>query len=245
MAITLDQITKIILVGAPTTEVTIQELINAIRDWEDELENMDCAKVADASGKEDTGGAVYRDICLKLSNWKLKREAAAAPMVFTVSGGTLIAVDGNGYPMTPFEPSNNISYDRAKAVSGTIIPDVAEWTQAEKDVVLVDTPAIKNKTDNLPADPTSKSDLETEHGAGSWEGATPSQVWVHTDRRLTSRDIESPGPGESLPSEEQVQAAQAALDTIKGLGFETAEDALRVIRQLVQAAGRRGASFKV
>lgn len=105
--------------------------------------------------------------------------------------------------------------------------------------------AIKAKTDNLPTDPAGMVALASAHGAGSWEGATPLQLWGHADRRLTSRDIESQIPGESLPSEEEVQNVEAILDAIKGLGFESAEDALRVIRQLVQAAGGGGASFNV
>ncbi len=42
----------------------------------------------------------------------------------------------------------------------------AETTTAAIQII---TNAIKAKTDNLPADPTSKSDLETAHGLGSWE----------------------------------------------------------------------------
>ena len=169
-------------------------------------------------------------------NWKLKFEDRPGPdwVDCSVTGGNLVAVDGAGQPMNPIHPSTYVTVTVVKAVSAAIVADVAEWTQAEKDVVLVATPAIKNKTDSLPTDQTSKLDLETAHGLGSWEGATPLQVWNHDDRRLTSRDIQSPVPGESLPSEEEVQDVQTVLAAIKGLGFESAEDALRVIRQLVE-----------
>jgi hypothetical protein len=229
-----DKVNHIIEVAAPTTEVTIQELINAIRDYEDELENMEVAKIADASGKEDLGGGLQVGISLKLLNWKFQFEDRPGPdwVDCSVTGGNLLAVDANNQPMNPIEPAAYVTITVERAVSAVLLqePEILE---------------IKAKTDNLPSDPAGMVALAAAHGSGSWEGATPTQVWNHTDRRLTSRDIDSPTPGESLPSEEQVQAAQAALDAIKGLGFETTEDALRVIRQLVQAAGRRGASFKV
>lgn len=47
-------------------------------------------------------------------------------------------------------------------------------------------------------------------------GSTPSQVWGHDDRRLTSRDIDSEELGESLPSEEHVQTLEALLNLVKG-----------------------------
>jgi hypothetical protein len=45
-----DKLNHIIEVKAPDTEVTCQELINAIRDWEDEPYNMEVTQVAEAAG---------------------------------------------------------------------------------------------------------------------------------------------------------------------------------------------------
>jgi len=42
------------------------------------------------------------------------------------------------------------------------------------------------KIDKLPTDPASMLELAAVHGVGSWEGATPTQMWSHGDRRLTS-----------------------------------------------------------
>ena len=73
MAITLDYTTKIILITTPTTDVTIQELVNAIRDSEDELEHLSYAKVIDAVGKADLGGSVTTAITLTLSSlWQIQ-----------------------------------------------------------------------------------------------------------------------------------------------------------------------------
>ena len=123
MELFFDKANRIITVKSPATEITIQDLITIIRDWEDELYNMEIAKVADASGKEDLGAGEFNTITLKLLNWKLKREASSSPMIFTVRGGNLVAVDADSNPMVPFEPSNNISYDRAKSSSGTMVQD--------------------------------------------------------------------------------------------------------------------------
>lgn len=158
-----DKVNRIIEVAAPTTEITVQELINAIRDWEDELLNFDTPKIADASGKEDLGGGLQVGITLKLFNWKLKFEARSGPVWVdcSVSGGNLVAVDGSGDPMNPMAPAPYVMIDREKAVSAALLQELE---------IL----AIKAKTDNLPADPAVQSLLEViideiKHYAGTYE----------------------------------------------------------------------------
>lgn len=140
-----DKVTRIITVEAPTTEVTIQELINAIRDWEDELANFDTAKVADASGKEALGGGLQVGITLKLFNWKLKFAERAGPDWVDCSfyGGNLVAIDANSQPMNPIQPSAYVTITIVKAVSAALI---TEWTQSEKDNLISDVVYIKSKT---------------------------------------------------------------------------------------------------
>lgn len=58
-------------------------------------------------------------------------------------------------------------------------------------------------------------------------------------------DVRSESPEAYSAEECVVTVAGASIEAIKGLGFESAEDALRIIRQLVEAGGRRGASFDV
>ncbi len=73
MAITFIKNEKIILITIPQTTVTIQELLNAIRDYEDEITTMDIPHLADASGKENLGGGVFVGITLELlDNWRIK-----------------------------------------------------------------------------------------------------------------------------------------------------------------------------
>lgn len=120
MAITFDKINRIIEVEAPDTTVTIQQLINAIRDWEDELGNFETNKVADASGKDDLGGGTLVGITLKFLNWKLKFEAKGSPTTCYVGGGNLVAVDGSGNSMFPIAPSTNVTVQLTQASSATL-----------------------------------------------------------------------------------------------------------------------------
>ena len=192
---TFNKVTKIIQVDLPDTEVTIQQLINAVRDWEDELSNMETGKVADASGKEDLGGGLQVGITLKLLNWRVKFADRSGPDYIDcgIDGGNLVAVNGTGQPMNPIAPSAYVTVTVVKAVSAALL---AEWTQAEKD-------------------------------------ALPGVIWDSSDRRVTSRDIDSGAPGEHIPSGEQVEQA-------KGTGFDTDVDSLVKIRELISKLGKAG-----
>ena len=73
MGISMDASTKIVSITSPTTSVTVQELVNAIRDWEDEQENMAYAHVIDAIGKDDLGGGMTTGITMTLSSlWQVQ-----------------------------------------------------------------------------------------------------------------------------------------------------------------------------
>lgn len=99
MAIVFNKLTKIITVESPDTEVTIQNLLNAIRDYEDELTTLDIKKIASAAGKEDLGGGVSVGITMTLlDDWQLAFEARAGPTYIQckVSGGNIVATNVSG-----------------------------------------------------------------------------------------------------------------------------------------------------
>lgn len=221
---------RIIEVAAPSTALTIQDLYDTLRSLGAGVDAIDEPEIIDGSGKETLGVGVLVGLTIKLLNARVKFEDRSGPdwIVCSIGGGNLVAVDEAGEPMGPVEPSAYTQVQVIMSAAGTITITGSGVTEQDK----VD---IKNAV---------ASELATVHGASSWEGATPSQVWGHDDRRLTSRDIESQIPGEHLPSEEQVQNLDAVLNAIKGLGFESAEDALRVIRQLVKS-GTAKATFKI
>jgi len=122
MAIIFDPIDRIIEVEAPATEVTIQELINAIREWEDEQSSMGYTHVVEGSGKEDLGGGVKVGITLKLLNWKLKFADRGGPNWTTcnVRGGNLVAIDGNGDSMFPIAPASYVTVSLTSSSSATL-----------------------------------------------------------------------------------------------------------------------------
>jgi hypothetical protein len=220
---------RIIEVAAPSTTLTIQDLYDTLRSLGAGVDAIDKDEIIDGSGKEDLGGGTLVGLTVKLLNAQVKFEDRPGPdyIQCTVKDGNLVGgVSGN--------PIKESAYTQVKLIlsaAGTIAETGVSGLTAEESEKLMQA--------------ASQSELEAVHGAGSWEGATPTQVWNHDDRKLTSRDIESALPGEHLPSEEQVQDIQAVLDLVKGLGFDSAKDALVKIKQLVEASGRRGASFKV
>jgi hypothetical protein len=123
MGIKFDKVNRIIEVESPDTEVSIQTLIDSIRDYEEELYNMEIGTIATASGKEDLGGNLSVGITLKLLNWKLKFEDRSGPdyIVCNVTGGNLLAVDSNDVFVNPIEPASYVTVTKTSAVSAAII----------------------------------------------------------------------------------------------------------------------------
>jgi hypothetical protein len=123
-----DPINRIITVLAPDTEITLQELINVIRQWE--ADHLEWPQVAEASGKEAIGGNLYTAITVKLLNWKLKFEDRDVPTLCLVRGGNLLAVDEYGNYVNPIYPAKNVTVVIAQSTAAALI---AEWTAEEKE----------------------------------------------------------------------------------------------------------------
>ncbi len=119
MALTFDFINSIIEVPSPTTSISIQTLINEIRDQEDELvPSMSYSQIAEAFGKQDLGGGTLVGITLVLlDNWKLRFQARPGPdtIACIVTGGNLVAESGN-----PIASSAYTSVTIAQSSSPTI-----------------------------------------------------------------------------------------------------------------------------
>jgi len=129
MELVFDRINKHIIVKAPATEITIQDLYNAIRDWEDDPENMSEAKVCDAAGKEMLGAGLYTAITLILRGWKLKFEDRDQPTVCIVRGGNLLATDEYGNFVNPIAFSTNVTVIVAQSTAASLL---VEWREEEK-----------------------------------------------------------------------------------------------------------------
>jgi len=126
-----DPINRIITVLAPDTEITVQELINAIREWE--ANHLEWDKVADASGKDIIAPGLSTAITVRLLNWRLKFQDRDQPTACLVRGGNLLAVDEYGNYMYPIAPATNVTVALAQSVAASLL---VEWTQTEKDTVI-------------------------------------------------------------------------------------------------------------
>lgn len=145
MGISLSAVTKIISITTPTTTVTIQELVNAIRDWEDELPNMTYNKVIDAVGKADLGGGVQTGIVITLSDlWQVQFWGASGYTV--VKGGTLVGGVGSK-PVKATGTAGDITI-QIQPTDATIVAGSSSGATPEE-------------IDNY---------LITKHGDGSWKG---------------------------------------------------------------------------
>ena len=103
MALSFNEVNKIITVLSPDVEITIQNLLNSIRDWESELSSLDIPEVCSCAGKEPLGGGVEVGLTLTLlDDWQLAFEARLGPEYIQcrVSGGNIVALNVNG-PIYP------------------------------------------------------------------------------------------------------------------------------------------------
>jgi hypothetical protein len=143
---------RIITIAAPSLELTIQDLIDTIRDIEDNITSMGYPKLLNASGKEPLGGGVFVGITASLQNALIAFEARPGPAFVQalVNGGNLVSFDSLGDPLfTPIETTafvqviltssssatlqnqtdieyssfgGGVSVDQTNGVSGTVFP---------------------------------------------------------------------------------------------------------------------------
>src|SRR3990167_6019849 len=119
---------RVIQVDSPQTSVTCQDLINQIRLYEENLNNLDYPLIANAYGKQALGGGSYIGITLELVNdWRIAFEARSGPdtTLCTVSGGNVVAI--NQYADNPIKPTAFTQINIAQSSSPTIIQADANY----------------------------------------------------------------------------------------------------------------------
>lgn len=124
MTIAFDEINKLIIVELPATEVTCQELLNAIREHEADLMNLDLASIATASGKEEVGTNLFTGITLRLIDWKVKFADREPPTWITceIKGGNLLCWDTEESKyVNPIEPAAYVTAVKTAAVSAVMV----------------------------------------------------------------------------------------------------------------------------
>lgn len=89
MAYVFDFYNQKIDITSPQTDVTVQDLLNSIRDAEYSTLGMGYPKIADATGKDNLGGGVTTGITLTLvPNWQVRFWAGT--YVASITGGNLV-----------------------------------------------------------------------------------------------------------------------------------------------------------
>lgn len=83
---------RLVVVESPSTEITVQDLLDTLRDWEDEPINMDADQIVKAAGKDDLGGGVKVGITITLLNAQLMFESRTTE----IDNGTCSTADSNG-----------------------------------------------------------------------------------------------------------------------------------------------------
>src|SRR3990167_10017343 len=119
---------RVVQVDSPQTSVAVQDLINQIRAYEEQLINMDYGTIANAYGKQALGGGAFIGITLELINdWRIAFEARPGPdtILCSVSGGNLVAI--NQYANNPIKPTAFTQINIAQSSSPTIIEANANY----------------------------------------------------------------------------------------------------------------------
>lgn len=86
---------RIVEIRKPTTDVTVQEIYDAIRNWEDEPSSMSYPPLISGAGKEDLGGGVTVGITATLQNAQVRFEGRTIPLDDGI-GRTCDATDAAG-----------------------------------------------------------------------------------------------------------------------------------------------------
>lgn len=139
MSIQFNRGTKVATVPiADGTSITVQEVYNQFKDFEDEPQNMDLKRMIKAGGKDFI--AVGRETVITmtlLDGWLLAFEARPGPatILCTVDDGNIVALDALGVPQYPISPTLFTSVSIAQATTGAVITAGAVSAQEVWDYV--------------------------------------------------------------------------------------------------------------
>lgn len=114
---------RILTIASPSTSISIQDLVDTCRILESDINALDNSHLVNAAGKEDLGGGLSVGITVTLLNAKVAFEARP-PSTYVqceISGGNLVALDENGSPMNPVEPTAYTQIAKTLSSSATIL----------------------------------------------------------------------------------------------------------------------------
>ena len=140
---------RIITIAAPSTEITIQDLLDTCRDLESQPSAMDDDHLIDGSGKEFLGGTTYVGLTVTLNNTVLAFEARGGPawILCVIAGGNLVSVDENGNNIDPRTPTAYTTVDRTASSSATLQEQEALQYSSFQNAVWIDINGSNTGTD--------------------------------------------------------------------------------------------------
>jgi len=125
---------RILTVLSPSTELTIQDLVDTCRWMENEIGAWDDPALIVAAGKDPLGGGVFVGITATLQNALVAFEARPGPTfeLCRVFGGNLVAVDSVGAEVpTPFQSTAFVQVTYAASSSATLLDASGGLTQSQ------------------------------------------------------------------------------------------------------------------
>jgi len=132
---------RIITVLSPSTDISVQDLHDTLRDFEDSFLGMTYESIVSSGGKEtlDAQGTKV-GITTTLLNAKLAFEARPGPAFVQciVSGGNLVSLDTNDLPVEPIQTTAYTQVVRTSSSSATLVEQGVVQQSSFNDYVLVD-----------------------------------------------------------------------------------------------------------
>ena len=98
---------RLITIASPTTIITVQEIYDWCREWEQTEEGMAFPLLILAGGKESLGGIKSVGITATFQNVQIEFEARAGPSYAEcrITDGNLVAIDDVGSDISPLNPT--------------------------------------------------------------------------------------------------------------------------------------------
>ena len=127
--------------GEPVTTISMQQLVNQVRDWEDEQWDMEYPHLLNAYGKQSLGGGVLVGVTVELLNTLLAFEARTGPAYTQciVTGGNLVSLDENGVPLSsPILPTAFTQVVLTTSSSATLVEQDTIQYSAFNNCVTID-----------------------------------------------------------------------------------------------------------
>jgi hypothetical protein len=139
---------RVIEVADTSDTVTMQDLVDTLRERETDFANLSYPHIVNSAGKEALGGGVSIAITLILQNAQLKFADRSGPSFVTcyVLGGNLVAVDEDGYELDAIATSDYVHVIVVRSSSSTLIESATSGLTDEEAEQLAEIEVVSSRT---------------------------------------------------------------------------------------------------